>query len=134
VTAVDASAGTVAVDSIDFVTTSKTEFDDDASLSTLSVGQYVEVEGTVPSEGSGLQAREIEVDDEENEYAITARIESLGDQSLTVLGTPIQVTDNTEFDDDGGFQALQTGTRVEVEYQVQNNIRVATEIEREDAD
>jgi hypothetical protein len=130
VTALDAGAGTIAVDSIDLVTTPKTEFED-GSLSTLSVGQFVEVEGTVPSDGSALEAREIEVDDEENEYAITARIEALGEQSLTVLGTPIQVTSTTEFDD-GGFEALQTGTRVEVEYQVRNNTRVATEVEGED--
>ena len=133
VTAVDANAGTMAVDSINFATTSKTEFDDVASLSALSTGQNVEVEGTVSNDGSALEAREVDVeDDEEVERSITARIEALGDQSLTVLGVTIQVTDNTEFDDDGGFGALQSGTRVEVDYTFQNGERVATEIERED--
>jgi len=133
VTAVDAGAGTVAVDSIPFSTTSKTEFDDVASLSALSTGQHVEVEGTVPSDGSALVAREVDVeDDEEVERSITARIEALGDRSVTVLGVSIQVTDSTEFDDDGGFGALQTGTRVEVDYAFQNGERVATEIESDD--
>jgi hypothetical protein len=134
VTAVDAGAGIIAVDSINFATTSNTEFEDDGtSLSTLSVGQYVGIEGTLPSDGSVLEAREIEGEDDE-ERSITARIEALGDQSLTVLGTTIEVTDNTEFDDDGGFGALQTGTRVEVDYIYQEGIRVATEIETEDDD
>ena len=131
VTAVEAGAGTVAVDSINFATTPNTEFDDGTSLSTLSVGQYVGVEGTIASDGSVLEAREIEVEDDE-ERSITARIEALGDRSLTVLGTTIEVTDNTEFDDDGGFGGLQTGTRVEVDYTVQDGIRVAIEIEEED--
>ena len=132
VTAVDAGAGTMAVDSIPFATTSQTEFDDTSSLSTLSTGQHVEVEGTVPSDGSTLQAREVDVeDDEELERSITARIEALGDQSFTVLGATIQVTDNTEFDD-GGFGALQTGARVEVDYTFQDGVRVATEVETED--
>ena len=61
---VDAGAGTMAVDSIPFATTSQTEFDDTSSLSTLSTGQHVEVEGTVPSDGSTLQAREVDVEDD----------------------------------------------------------------------
>jgi len=133
VTAVDAGGGTMAVDSIPFATTSQTEFDDTNSLSTLSTGQHVEVEGTVPSDGSTLEAREVDVeDDEEVERSITARIEALGDQSFTILGTTIQVTENTEFDDDGGFGALQTGARVEVDYAFQDGVRIATEVEQED--
>ena len=133
VTAVDAGAGTMAVDSIPFATTSQTEFEDTNSLSTLSTGQHVEVEGTVPSDGSTLEAREVDVeDDEELERSITARIEALGDQSFTILGTTIQVTDNTEFDDDGGFGALRTDARVEVDYTFQDGVRVATEVEMED--
>jgi hypothetical protein len=132
VTAVDAGAGTVAVDSISFATTSRTEYDDVASLGALSMGQHVEVEGTVPSDGAAPEAREVDVeDDEELERSITARIQSLGDQSLTVLGVAVQVTADTEFDD-GGFDALQTGTRVEVEYEFRDGTRVATEIEAED--
>jgi hypothetical protein len=133
VTAVDAGAGTVAVDSIPFTTTSKTEFDDVASLGALSTGQHVEVEGTLPDDGAALEAREVDVeDDEEVERSITARIEGLGDQTLALLGVTVRVTDTTEFDDGGGFGALETGTRVEVDYTFQNGARVATEIETED--
>lgn len=134
-----ASSDVVAVDSIPFAVTEETEFDGDdgaSSPSDLQVGQTVEVEGTVGSDGS-LEALELEVeDDDEPERSITARIESVSpsDSTLAQLGVTIRVTDRTEFDDDEGLDGLETGERVETDYVFRNGARVATEIEDEDDD
>jgi len=83
--------------------TEDTAFDGDnetSSPSALQVGQIVDVEGSMGSDGS-REALEIAVEDDEPERSITARIESVspGD-SITPLGGTIRVTGSTEFDDD----------------------------------
>ena len=135
ITSVDATVQTVAVDSIPFAVTPHTEFDAENGLSSLAdvqVGQQVGVDGTLRDDGT-LAAREIEVEtDDEGEREITAPIEALGSGTLTLLGTTIEVTRSTEFDDILGLGDLREGDRVEVEYVVSNGSRVATDIERED--
>jgi hypothetical protein len=135
VTSVDATAQTVAVDSIPFAVTAQTEFDAESGLTSLAdvqVGQQVGVDGTLRDDGT-LAAREIEREtDDESEREITAPVEAIGSGTLTLLGTTIEVTSSTEFDDILGLGDLQTGDRVEVEYVASNGTRVATEIERED--
>ena len=126
----------VSVDSIDFAVTSRTDFDDDDGLSgpgDLQSGQIVEVEGTIRSDGT-YEALDVELeDDSEVERSIAAPLEAVSatDSTLTQLGVTIQVTSTTEFDDDGGLSALETGTQVETDYYLDNG-RFATEVERED--
>lgn len=131
----DASSTSVAVDDIPFSVTDQTEFDGDDGASSpgeLQTGQSVEVEGTI-LEDESLEAREIDVeDDDEVERSITAPLQAVGDGSLTLVGVTIEVTDNTEFDDDSGLSSLEAGNRVEVEYEFQDDTRVALEVERED--
>jgi len=134
-----ASSDAVAVDSISFAITDKTEFDGDngaSSPSELQVGQVVEVEGTVQSDGA-LEALEVDVeDDDDPERSITARLESVSESDSTIsqLGVTIRVTDSTEFDTDVGLSGLDSGDRVETDYEFQSGVRLATEIEDEDDD
>lgn len=131
----DASGGSVAVDGIPFSVTDQTGFDGDdgaSNISALEPGLIVEVEGTLLDDGS-LEAREVEVeDDDEVDRSITAPLESVSEESFSLLGVTIEVTNETEFDDDGGLSALEAGDRVEVEYDFQEDVRVATEVESED--
>lgn len=126
----------VSVDSIDFAVTRRTDFDDDDGVSgpgDLQAGQIVEVEGTIRSDGT-YEALDVEVeDDSEVERSITAPLDAVSttDSTLTQLGVTIQVTSNTEFDDDGGLGALEEGLQVETDYYLDNG-RFATEVERED--
>ena len=135
VSSVDGSGETVTVDGISFAVTDQTEFDADNGPSTpaaLQEGQFVEVEGTLRDDGS-LVAREVEVeDDDEIERSITAPIESASDDSIALLGVTIDVTDDTEFDDLSRAGELQADDRVEVDYVLSDDTRIATEIERED--
>jgi hypothetical protein len=136
VTGVDAANNQVSVEDVAFTTGTKTEFEGVASLSALSVDQYVSVEGTRLDDGS-LAAREIETEEQEDERSVTAPLDAKtntdSEQSVTLLGLTIQVNSDTEFDDDGGLDALILGDRVEVDY-VENadGEKVATEIENED--
>jgi hypothetical protein len=53
--------------------------------------------------------------------------------SFTVQGIEFHVTDATDFDDGlKGFDGLQTGQRVEVDFQYRDGRHIATEIERDD--
>ena len=135
VSAADASGETVTVDGISFAVTDDTEFDgedDTSSPADLQLGQAVEVSGTLRDDGS-LAAREIDVEEgDDAERSITAPVESLGAQSLTLLGVSIDVTDETEIEDDADLSDLSVGDRVEVEYTLLGTTRTATEIERED--
>jgi hypothetical protein len=130
-----ASSGSVSVDSIDFSVTNQTEFDGDAgatSIADLQASQAVEVEGT-RLDGGSLRAREVDAeDDDEVERAITAPVEALGDNSLMLLGVTVEVTDDTEFDDDRRLTGLSLGDRVEVAYEFRDGSRVALEVEDED--
>jgi len=136
-TVTDISTDAVAVDSISFAVTERTEVESDAgslSLSDVQGGDIVEVEGQVRSDGS-LEALKLEVENEEDlERSITARVESVSqaDSTVTQLGVMIQVTDSTEFDDDGGLGDIESGDRVETEYEFQNGNRLATEVESEE--
>ncbi|MFB6231824.1 MAG: DUF4382 domain-containing protein [Salinibacter sp.] len=130
-----ASGESVSVDSIGFSVTDQTEFDGDdgaTSVADLQSGQAIEVEGTRLDDGS-LRAREVDVeDDDEVERSITAPVEALGDDSLTLLGVPVEVTNGTEFEDDRRLEGLSPGDRVEVNYEFREGSRIALEIEDED--
>ncbi|MFP4227984.1 MAG: DUF4382 domain-containing protein [Salinivenus sp.] len=130
------SSDAVTVDDIEFAVTNRTEFDDDDGVSgpgDLQEDQVVEVNGRLQDDGT-YEALDVEVeDDSEVERSITAPVEevSIEDSTITQLGVTIQVTENTEFDDDGGLSAIETGTRLETDYYIDNG-RFATEVERED--
>ena len=131
-----ASASAVSVDSINFAVTDRTEFDGDNGASSpadLQAGQVVEVEGTIREDGT-YEALELEVEgDDEVERSLTAPLDAVSpsDRTFTQLGVVFQVTDNTEFDDDNGLSALESGARVETEYTLDGQ-RIVTEVERED--
>jgi hypothetical protein len=129
VTSVDPDAGQVAVETVAFETTRRTELDDIESLSDLAVGDFVEVEGVVRDDR--LIALEIEREDDE-ERSMTARLEDVTSSSVTLLGVTIAV--NTETDvDDGDLDDLEIGDRVEVEFVIRDDgSRLATEIDREE--
>jgi hypothetical protein len=136
VTGVGAGNNEISVEDIPFTTTTATEIEGDnvSTLEDFSEGQYVAVEGTLLDDGT-VEAREIETEESDDERSITARIESKTnteqEQSLTLLGVAIQVTSNTEFDDNS-LDALETGDRVEVDYTVDSDgNRLATQIENE---
>ena len=131
-----ASSSEVSVDSIPFAVTSRTEFDGENGASgpaDLQAGQSVEIEGTLLDDGT-LEAREIEVSDDEAERSITAPVQSVStsDSTLTQLDVTMLVTDSTEFDDDGGFGGIESGDRVETDYVFDGVDRVATSIEGDD--
>lgn len=133
ITAMDDGAGTLEVEGIPFAITPDTRFDDDGALADFAAGDFVEVSGTVLEDGS-LTAREVEAQGEdEMERSVEARIESVGDASLTLLGQELLVTDATEFSDVSGLMALQAGDHVEVEFEIREDdgAKVALEIERE---
>lgn len=134
ITAIDDEAGTVAVEDIPFAITPDTRFvEDDGALSDFAVGDFVDVSGTVLDDGS-LAAREVEAQGEdETERSVEARVEAIGDASLTLLGQEFLVTDATAFEDLSGLMALQAGDHVEVEFEIREDdgAKVALEIERE---
>lgn len=129
-----ATSDAVSVDSIEFALTDRTEFGEDLSgPGDLQDGQVVEVEGRVQDDGT-YEALDVEAeDDTEVERSITAPVDDVSttDSTITQLGVTIQVTDNTEFDDDGGLSAIETGMRLETDYYLDNG-RFATEVEHED--
>lgn len=134
----DVSSESVSVDSIPFSITDRTEVEsdgDESSPADLQAGQVVDVEGTLLDDGT-LEAREIEMEgDDELERSITApldaKTETEGEQSVTLLGVTVDVTSETEFDDDASLSALSEGDRIEVDYVFQEGRRVATEIEND---
>ncbi len=135
----DVSSNSVSVDSIPFSITDQTELESDGEESSpadLQAGQVVGVEGTLLDDGT-LEAREIEVEgDDEGERSITApldaKTETEGEQSVTLLGVTVDVTSETQFDDDASLSAFSVGDRIEVDYVFQDGRRVATKIEKED--
>ena len=88
------------------------------------------VEATILEDGR-FQAREIGVGADDTPRSITAFVESKQDGRFEVLGVPIQVLSETEFDVRGGLGALSVGDRVEVEYEFVNRSRTALTVETE---
>lgn len=112
---------------------------EDGAAEDLADGVIVEVEGKL--ENGKLTAFEIEFEDdmfEENEDveisgAITSAYDSETGQ-FYLNGTLIQLTDDTDFDDDITAEQLTEGAEIKVEGEYRNGIIVAEEIETRDGD
>ena len=143
---IDPGASSMVIGGRQVATNAFTRFEgeDDASLvfGDFSVGQFVEVEGILQSDGSIL-AKKIELEDDEHEDDFELEFKGLIDSidaaslSLVVGGLPVLTDAQTRFEgeDDSplGFEDLRVGQVVEVEGILQADGSVlARKIELED--
>ncbi len=118
-----------------------TDDDDDDRLTfpQLQTGDFLEIDGIRREDDSGvyLEATRIERDDDDDDdFELTARVDSVGITSFTILGITMNVDGGIEWDDGlDNINDLSEGMRVEVEYELRNNgMFYALEVEREDDD
>ena len=145
---VDAAAGTFAVLGITIQTNAATRFEDktDAQvrpfdLTTLRVGDFVEVRGSPGTLPDSIAAARVEREDEEDEIELRGIAEDVAQPQLTILGVTVMTNDDTEFEgeDDGDigaaeFFAQASGQLVSVDGQLEGAVLVAREIELEGND
>jgi hypothetical protein len=111
------------------------EFD----VTSLRVGDFVEVRGTPGSQANRIDASRVERDDAEDELDLRGPAENVAAPGLVILGVNVLVNGATEFEDEADmpidaatFFARAPGQIVQVHGQLQGSILVAREIELED--
>lgn len=130
VDAVNRSDSTLTVEGIPFAIAPGVDLQGDlTTLDSVSVGRVAFVEGH--RENGTLVARELSLADTDHTHQpeMTGPVEYVGEQSLTLVGTTVRITDSTEFEDDERLGAFQAGDRVDVEYETIDGTRTATEVE-----
>jgi hypothetical protein len=147
VEAVDVAAGTLRALGLAIVIDANTRKEDHESddqffsLESLRVGDWVEVQGYPDPSASGrVIATRLEREDPEDEVELRGRAEELQSPRFRILGTSIETTPATEFEDEdtridaATFFARATGQVVEVDGQWNGTSLTArqAEIERPD--
>ncbi|MEO1035158.1 MAG: DUF5666 domain-containing protein [Pseudomonadota bacterium] len=148
VEAVDAAAGTLTTLGVVVTVPSDVRIEDDSdeddrdfALADINVGDFVEV-GAVETGANTATAELIKRDDDDNdgEAKLRARIDSIAEPDLTVLGVLVRTDGDTEFEGDDDqdldaaafFAAAAVGRLVSVDGTWDGNVLLAEEIELED--
>lgn len=102
---VDATNQTITIFGVNFSTDASTRLEDKSdaeispfNLSNLNAGDYLEVRG-FDRASDGLYASRIEREDPDNENEVQAFVDSVGTDSLIILGITINTDSNTQFQD-----------------------------------
>jgi len=147
VTAVNPGAGTLSLAGVTVTVTATTRYEDKTGvagqafgLDDISVGNYVEVRGD-PGAGATLTAVILERDDASSEGELRGAATSVASPNLSVLGVPVITDGGTQFRDSADnaitsqafFQAVASGSEVQVKFTQGGGTIVADEIELEDA-
>lgn len=109
--------GSLAVGGLEFGVTAGTEVEGVADLASLQTGQHVQLEATYMQDGA-LVATEIEVEEdvEDEPSTLEAAVESISDETLTLLGTSFRVDDTTELEGFSSLGDLEQGDEVKVAF------------------
>jgi hypothetical protein len=106
VESIDAAAGTFRALGVTVVVSSSTLLEDHESddhffnLSSLRVGDWVEVRGQAEAGTGRLLASRLERDDADDEVELRGTASDLSDAGLTLLGVSVQFTAGTQFEDE----------------------------------
>jgi len=102
---VDAPGGTLTVFGVTFHTDMSTRFQDKTDppvtnfgLDDLTAEQWVSVKGYERSDGT-YYAKKVERDEPEDEHEVQGPVETVGADSLVILGINIETTPDTEYED-----------------------------------
>jgi hypothetical protein len=126
---------TITVETVQFVITPDTEFEDVDGFDGLTSFSYASVEGT--DAGDSFEATYVEaLENEDKRFSYTGALDDLtvgSDTTITMYGTDIAVTADTELEDDLSLAGLQPGNFYDVEFTKDGSgARFADEIEAED--
>ena len=143
---VDAEAGTITVFGVTFVTDMSTRFQDKTDtpvvsfgLDDLAEGDYIEVKA-FEREDMSLYAVKVEREDPEEESEVKGPVDTVGADSLVILGIDIETNESTEYEtaDDTPltptefFDAVMVGDLVKAEgTRTETDSLIADEIEFE---
>lgn len=144
VQSIDADENTLAVLGIAINVTDSTRLEDKSdlrlerlTLEEINVDDFVAVRGFV--DNGELTATRLERDDDENEVALRAVVETVNEPRFTLFGVSVQTDAGTEFEaeDDGNLTAAEffgqaLGRLVEVEGTLNGTIIEAEEVSLED--
>ncbi len=149
VDAVDSEAGTLTVFGVDFMVNEDTAYQDKSetadqmfNLSNVGVGDFVTVKAYEDTDGT-LIVKKLELEDAENEHSVTGPVDTVGTDSLVILGIDVLTDAETEFEDsddmeiDGAtfFGQVMMGDLVEAEGQrTETDQLAADEVEFETED
>ncbi len=104
VDAVDSTAGTLTVFGVDFTVNEDTAFQDKSmtgdqmfNLDNVMVGDFVTVKAYEAEDGS-LLVRKLELEDADEEHSVTGPVDTVGADSLVILGIDILTDAETEFE------------------------------------
>ena len=102
--AVDAATGVITMFGVDFATDMSTRFQDKLEVPVemfgvddLVVGDFLDVKG-YDRVDVGLYAKKVERDEAEDDHEIQAYVDSVGTDSLVLLGVTVLTDDQTEFE------------------------------------
>lgn len=148
VDSIDAAAGSFVVLGVTVRTNALTRFEDQSSLhvtqfdlSSLRTGDFVEITGSVDTNGTALRATRIERDDPESELEIRGPATGIDApaRTLVILGVTVQADGDAEFRDGNDvrvsaavFFAAAAGRIVEAEGTWNGTVFVAERMEIED--
>jgi len=146
VQSIDAAAGRFTALGIVVETSLGTRFEDQTdaqvrefNVTSLRVGDFVEVRGTTGSQPNRINASRVERDDPEEELDLRGPAENVAAPGLTILGVSVMTNGATEFENEGDmtidaatFFARAPGRTIHVHGQLQGSVLVAREIELED--
>jgi uncharacterized protein DUF5666 len=128
---VDLDAQTVTVGNVVYGMTFKTEFSNGLnSLADLTPGDWIVVDGQFNSFG-GFDAKEINVEDAENQVRVAGRVQGIGPAGFAILGLSFYTSSNTTYFDVATgmwttFDAMELGMAVEVRLPTEGPFPTAT--------
>ena len=145
---IDAAAGTFTVLGITIQTSASTRFEDQTDaqarpfdLSSLRVGDFVEVRGSAGTVANSIAAARIEREDEQGRVELRGIATDVAQPELRILAVSVLTNASTEFkgEDDGSvsaadFFARAPGHLVSVDGRLDGTVLVAREIELEGED
>jgi hypothetical protein len=146
VQSIEAAAGRFTALGIVVETSMATRFEDktdaqvrEFNVSSLRVGDFVEVRGLAGSQANRVNASRVERDDAEDELDLRGPAENVSAPGLVILGVSVMTNGATQFENEGDlpidaatFFARAPGHTVQVHGQLQGSVLVAREIELED--
>lgn len=149
VDAIDSAAGTFTVFGVDFAVNEDTAYQDKSesadqmfNLADVTVGDFVTVKAYEADDGT-LIVKKLELDDAEEEHSVTGPVDTVGADSLVILGIDILTDSETEFEsaDDMEIDALTFFDQVMVDdlveaegLRTETDALAADEVEFEDED
>lgn len=146
VQSIDAAAGRFTALGIVVETSMATRFEDQTdaqvrefNVTSLRVGDFVEVRGSAGSQANRINASRVERDDAEDEFELRGPAGNVAAPGLVILGVTVMTNAATQFENEADmeidaatFFARAPGRTVQVEGQLQGSVLIAREIELED--